>query len=79
MYLQARQEYRRNRSPQGPKVFPPPNKATAFVQIGDIKIEIVRSDLCNETTDAITNAANSHLMHAGGLARAIVKNGGKRI
>lgn len=69
----------RRRSPQGPKKFPKPEKAMAFIQIGDLKIEIVRSDLCNETTDAIVNAANSHLIHAGGLAKAIVINGGKRI
>lgn len=83
MYLQQRHGYRPNRNPQrsprGPKTFPEPEKALAFVQIKDLKIEIVKSDLCNERTDAIVNAANEHLQHAGGLARAIVVNGGRRI
>jgi len=42
-------------------------------------IEIIQNDLTEEEFDAITNAANSKLMHGGGLAGAIVKKGGKQI
>jgi putative ATPase len=40
------------------------------------QIEIVEGDLTHETVDAIVNAANSHLMHGGGVAAAIVDAGG---
>lgn len=36
-----------------------------------IEIEIVKNDITQETTDAITNAANENLRHNGGLAAAI--------
>ncbi len=39
-------------------------------------IQIVQGDLTTETTDAIVNAANEHLSHGGGVARAIVRGGG---
>jgi O-acetyl-ADP-ribose deacetylase (regulator of RNase III) len=36
-------------------------------------------DICNETTDAITNAANSQLNHGAGVAGAISEKGGPSI
>ena len=42
-------------------------------------IQIVQGDLTIETTDAIVNAANEHLAHGGGVARAIVRGGGEII
>ena len=36
-------------------------------------------DITEETTDAITNAANEHLMHGGGVAGAILRKGGSSI
>jgi O-acetyl-ADP-ribose deacetylase (regulator of RNase III) len=44
-----------------------------------IWIRIVQGDLTAETVDAIVNAANSHLLHGGGVAAAIVKKGGLSI
>jgi len=41
-----------------------------------ITIEIVQGDITKESTDVIVNAANSMLKHGGGVAGAIVKNGG---
>lgn len=43
------------------------------------KIEVVQNDLAKENVDAIVNAANSWLKHGGGVAGAIVKNGGDQI
>ena len=42
-------------------------------------VQIVRGDLTAETTDAIVNAANEHLMHGAGVAGAIVLAGGRVI
>lgn len=39
-------------------------------------IEIVHGDLTNENVDAITNAANSDLLHGAGVAGAIMRKGG---
>ena len=36
-------------------------------------------DITQETTDAITNAANEHLQHGGGVAGAISRKGGPSI
>lgn len=44
-----------------------------------VKIQIVHGDLTEENVDAIVNAANSHLMHGGGVAGAIVRKGGYEI
>lgn len=42
-------------------------------------IEVRQGDLTEEDTDAIVNAANSHLMHGGGVAGAIARRGGSVI
>jgi len=42
-------------------------------------LEICQGDITRETTDAIVNAANSHLMHGGGVAAAISSRGGEAI
>jgi O-acetyl-ADP-ribose deacetylase (regulator of RNase III) len=43
------------------------------------QIKLVRGDLTKEHVDAIVNAANTHLQHGGGVARAIVRSGGEII
>jgi O-acetyl-ADP-ribose deacetylase (regulator of RNase III) len=40
------------------------------------EIQIVQGDLTKEQVDAIVNAANEHLQHGGGVARAIARAGG---
>jgi O-acetyl-ADP-ribose deacetylase len=42
-------------------------------------LRLVRGDITERDTDAIVNAANSHLQHGGGVAGAIVHRGGKLI
>lgn len=42
-------------------------------------IQLVQGDLTAETTGAIVNAANEHLMHGAGVAGAIVRRGGPLI
>ncbi len=39
-------------------------------------IKVIHGDITEESTDAIVNAANSHLKHGGGVAGAIVRKGG---
>lgn len=39
----------------------------------------MRGDITERNTDAIVNAANSYLKHAGGVAAAIVRKGGSTI
>jgi O-acetyl-ADP-ribose deacetylase (regulator of RNase III) len=41
------------------------------------KLEIVSGDITEEQVDAIVNAADEHLNHGGGVARAIVVAGGQ--
>ena len=40
------------------------------------EIEIVQGDITQEKVDAIVNAANSRLIHGGGVAAAIARKGG---
>ncbi|MBI5199682.1 MAG: macro domain-containing protein [Nitrospirae bacterium] len=42
-------------------------------------IRLVQGDITDQNTDAIVNAANSHLQHGGGVAGAIVRKGGQII
>lgn len=42
-------------------------------------ILLAQGDITTEAVDAIVNAANDHLEHGGGVARAIAKNGGEAI
>jgi O-acetyl-ADP-ribose deacetylase len=42
-------------------------------------IELVQGDITEMTTDAIVNAANSELLHGGGVAGAIIRKGGQII
>jgi O-acetyl-ADP-ribose deacetylase (regulator of RNase III) len=44
-----------------------------------IVLQLVQGDLTQEAVDAIVNAANSHLMHGGGVAGAIAQRGGPQI
>jgi O-acetyl-ADP-ribose deacetylase (regulator of RNase III) len=47
--------------------------------IGDGTVRLVQGDITERDTDAIVNAANSHLQHGGGVAGAIVRKGGQVI
>ncbi len=47
--------------------------------LNDTTIEIVQDDITKQDTEAIVNAANSHLKHGGGVAAAIVRAGGEQI
>lgn len=49
------------------------------IQIGRTLIELVQGDITEMHTDAIVNAANSQLLHGGGVAGAIVRKGGRSI
>ena len=44
-----------------------------------LTVQIVQIDITKEKSDAITNAANEHLMHGGGVAGAISSKGGRTI
>ncbi len=49
------------------------------MKIGNTEIEITKGDITLADTEAIVNPANNGLIHAGGLAAAIVKRGGQII
>lgn len=53
-------------------------KASHAYSSGQI-LEITQGDITRECLDAIVNAANSYLQHGGGVARAIVRQGGSQI
>lgn len=55
------------------------NKLIAEEKIGSGVLRILQGDITLAETDAIVNAANSHLKHGGGVAAAIVRRGGKVI
>ncbi len=48
-------------------------------KIGRGVLRLVKGDITERDTDAIVNAANSHLQHGGGVAGAIVRKGGRAI
>ena len=48
-------------------------------KVHNTTIIIKKADITEEDTDAIVNAANSHLQHGGGVAGAIVRKGGRII
>jgi O-acetyl-ADP-ribose deacetylase (regulator of RNase III) len=50
-----------------------------FLSSTNLKLEIGQGDITSEKVDAIVNAANSHLSHGGGVARAIAERGGETI
>jgi O-acetyl-ADP-ribose deacetylase (regulator of RNase III) len=54
-------------------------KVLASKRVGRGEIEVVLGDLTEEATDAIVNPANSALAHGGGVAGAIVRQGGEEI
>ena len=48
-------------------------------QLCERSLRLVQGDITERDTDAIVNAANSHLQHGGGVAGAIVRKGGRVI
>jgi O-acetyl-ADP-ribose deacetylase (regulator of RNase III) len=54
-------------------------QALKEVTINGVRLRILRGDLTEARTDAVVNAANSHLQHGGGVAGAIVRKGGRII
>ena len=49
------------------------------ITIGEAILRVMRGDITTSDTDAIVNAANSHLSHGGGVAAAICRAGGPQI
>ena len=49
------------------------------VKINRTELELIVGDITEQATDAIVNAANSMLIHGGGVAGAIVRKGGQSI
>lgn len=55
------------------------NKIIKKIKINDVLINIVEGDITQEEVDAIVNAANSELIHGGGVAGVIAKRGGPQV
>jgi putative ATPase len=56
------------------------NRVSSFVDLPDgRRLLSVHGDITREQVDAIVNAANSRLLHGGGVAGAIVRRGGRSI
>lgn len=49
------------------------------VRVKGTNLRLLTGDLTESTADAIVNAANSRLLHGGGVAGAIVRKGGRII
>ena len=49
------------------------------MNFGNGELEIFQGDITDQTTDAIVNAANSHLILGAGVAGAIARKGGPSI
>lgn len=56
-----------------------PGKTLLAREWNGVRIEVVHGDLTEEHVDAIVNAANESLDHGGGVAGAIVREGGEII
>ena len=54
----------------------PDKKKFEVVINGWLNVSVNLGDITNEEVDAITNAANEHLMHGAGVAGAIMRRGG---
>ncbi len=54
-------------------------KVLKELKVGDKVVKVIQGDITEEDTEAIVNAANSHLKHGGGVAGAIVRKGGYEI
>jgi O-acetyl-ADP-ribose deacetylase (regulator of RNase III) len=54
-------------------------KTISEKRVGKAVMRLVQGDITGRDVDAIVNAANSHLQHGGGVAGAIVRQGGQVI
>jgi len=57
----------------------PVNELLSEQRVSQVRLQIVKGDITLAETEAIVNAANSHLQHGGGVAAAIVRRGGRII
>ena len=54
------------------------NELLSEQKVGQVTLRIVKGDITLAETEAIVNAANSHLQHGGGVAAAIARRGAAR-